>query len=95
MAATNRCLAQSNKTRTGAEATKKRLDGVHDEHSALAMRSSRRRIIVTKYGGRWIGLVNGGNMLPLSLQRSAVSSCPSSGIVHESNGLDFCDKICT
>jgi hypothetical protein len=34
MAATNKCLARSNKTSTGAEATKKRPDSVHDEHSA-------------------------------------------------------------
>jgi hypothetical protein len=36
MAAMNKSLARNNKSRTGAEATKKRLDRVHDEHSALA-----------------------------------------------------------
>jgi hypothetical protein len=32
LAATNKSLAQMNKSRTGAKATKKRLDSVHDEH---------------------------------------------------------------
>jgi hypothetical protein len=62
LALPNKCLAQSNKSSTGAEATKKRPDSVHDEHSAPCIAAKLQSASENKGDQMW-GVLNFGAKL--------------------------------